>query len=96
MTDLVIHPAAQAEYERAAEWYAERNPAAADRFISEVEAAIQAIRNHPESYALVDNKHRLYLVQGFPYFVGYRYRPGLVQIVAIRHASQDQDAWQGR
>ncbi|MCI0333774.1 MAG: type II toxin-antitoxin system RelE/ParE family toxin [Planctomycetes bacterium] len=96
MTDLVIHPAAQMEYAKAAEWYAERSTAAAHRFASEVEAAIQAICKQPDSYPLVDDRHRLYLVNGFPYYIAYRQLPGLLRIVAIRHAAQDQDAWKDR
>ena len=96
MVDFVIHPAAQLEYKNAAEWYAERSAIAAQRFVSEVEAGIETIRKRPESYALIDDRHRLYIVRGFPYYVAYRYRPGLVQVVAIRHAAQDQDAWKGR
>jgi hypothetical protein len=38
----------------------------------------------------------LYLVKGFPYYVAYRLRQNLVEVVAIRHSSQDQDAWRGR
>jgi plasmid stabilization system protein ParE len=96
MNDLIIHPAAQVEYESAAEWYAQKNPSAADRFVSQVESAIQVIREQPEMFALVDDKHRLYLLHGFPYYVGYRFRPGLVEVVAIRHAAQDQDIWRAR
>jgi plasmid stabilization system protein ParE len=96
MNDLVIHPAAQAEYEEAADWYAERSAVAAARFASEVEAAIEAIRKHPDSYARLDETHRFYLLNRFPYYVAYRDKLGLVEIVAIRHGAQDQDAWKGR
>ena len=96
MTDFVIHPAAQAEYERAADWYAERSAMAAQRFVSEVEAAVEAIRKHPDSYARLDETHHLYLLNRFSYYVAYRQKPGLVQVVAIRHAAQDQEAWKGR
>jgi plasmid stabilization system protein ParE len=96
MTDLVIHPVAQLEYERATAWYAERSPEAARRFASAVEAAIDEVRKHPDGYGLVDDQHRLHLVHRFPYYVGYRYRPGLVEVVAIRHSSQDQEAWKSR
>jgi len=96
MNDFAIHPAAQAEYEKAADWYAERSAVAAERFASEVEAAIDAIRKHPDSYARLDEAHRFYLLNRFPYYVAYRQKPGLVEVVAVRHAAQDQDAWIGR
>jgi len=96
MNDSVIHPAAQAEYEKAADWYAERSVVAAERFASEVEVAIEAIRKHPDGYARLDETHRFYLLNRFPYYIAYRYKPGLVEIVAIRHGAQDQEAWKGR
>jgi plasmid stabilization system protein ParE len=96
MTDLVIHPAARDEYVSAAEWYAERSLATAERFVTEVQAAIEAIRKRPDSFALVDDQHRMYLVNKFPYYIAYRYRSGLVEVVAIRHAARDQDAWKDR
>jgi plasmid stabilization system protein ParE len=96
MADLDIHPAAQAEYEEAAEWYAERSLAVAERFVAQIEAALEEIRRRPNSVALVDDQHRLYLVDGFPYYVGYRITPKFLQVVAIRHAAQDQDAWKSR
>jgi plasmid stabilization system protein ParE len=96
MNDFVVHPAAQAEYETAVDWYAERSTVAAERFVSEVEAAIEAIQRHPESFARLDEAHRCYLLNRFPYYVAYREKPRLIEVVAIRHASQDQDAWKGR
>jgi plasmid stabilization system protein ParE len=96
MNDLILHPVAQTEYEAATAWYAEKSAAVSDRFIAEVEAAIHEVHRYPERYALVDDQHRLCLVASFPYYVGYRLRPGVVEVVAIRHAARDQNAWQER
>jgi plasmid stabilization system protein ParE len=65
MTNLEIHPLAQAEYDSAIDWYAEKSNAAAHRFVVEVEAAIEAIRKHPDSYARLDETHRCYLLNRF-------------------------------
>ena len=72
MNDFVIHPAAQAEYEQAADWYAERSAKTAQRFVSEVEAAIEAIWKQSDSYARLDETHRLYLLNRFSYYLAYR------------------------
>ena len=66
MNDIAIHPAAQAECEAAADWYAQQSAIAAQRFASEVEAAIEAIRKRPDSYARLDETHRYYLLNKFP------------------------------
>jgi plasmid stabilization system protein ParE len=96
MSDFAVHPAAQAEFETAAEWYAERSVAVAQRFASEVEAAIDAICKRPDSYARLDESHYFYVLKRFPYFVAYRRKPGLIEIVAVRHGAQDQEAWKNR
>jgi len=96
MIDLIIHPAARAEFQSAADWYAERSVQVAERFASKVEAAITAIRDHPDRYALIDDMHRMYLVDGFSYCIAYRLQRDRIEIVAIRHAAQDQDAWKDR
>lgn len=96
MSDFAVHPAALAEYETAAEWYSERSVAVAQRFASEVEPAIDAIHKRPDSYARLDETHHFYILKRFPFFVAYRRKPGLIEIVAIRHGAQDQDAWKNR
>jgi hypothetical protein len=44
-----------------------KSVAAANRFVVEVQAAIDAIRNHPDRYARSDATNRLYVLSGFPY-----------------------------
>jgi toxin ParE1/3/4 len=96
MAKLDTHPAAQAEYEAAIRWYAQESTAAARRFVGEVEAAMRAILGHPDRYSRLDATHRLYLLNRFPYYVAYRQLGDLVQVIAIRHSSQDQDVWKAR
>ena len=96
MSNLEIHPSAQVEFEEAVCWYAERSVAAAQQFYIEVQQAIEAIRRHPARYARLDDTHRAYLLDRFPYYVAYRESRDIVQIVAIRHSSRNQDAWKGR
>ena len=96
MNDFAIHPAAQAEYEEAADWYAQQSAIAAKRFASEVEAAIETIRKRPASYSRLDETHYFYLLNKFPYFVAYRYTSEQVTIVAIRHTSRDESGWTER
>ena len=96
MANLKTHPAAQAEYESAVRWYADKSKRAAARFVGEVQAAIEAIQAHPDRYARLDETHRLFLLERFPYYVAYRQVRGVIEVIAIRHSSRDQDAWKGR
>jgi plasmid stabilization system protein ParE len=96
MSDFAIHPAARAEYEVAIDWYAQQSPLAASRFVSAVDAAIEAIRKHPADFTRLDDTHHIYLLNKFPYFVAYRYTEEQVTIVAIRHTSRDESGWTER
>jgi plasmid stabilization system protein ParE len=68
----------------------------AGRFVGEMQAAIEAVQGHPDRYSRIDEIHRLYLLDRFPYYIAYRQVGGAIEIVAIRHSSQDQDAWKDR
>ncbi|MEX0642916.1 MAG: type II toxin-antitoxin system RelE/ParE family toxin [Pirellulales bacterium] len=96
MNNSDILPAARAEYHEAFDWYSERSAPAASRFAAEVESAIDQICQHPLRFARWDEVYRYYKLHRFPYFVAYRQTADSVVIVAIRHASRDQDAWIGR
>ncbi|MEX2316866.1 MAG: type II toxin-antitoxin system RelE/ParE family toxin [Pirellulales bacterium] len=87
---------AQSEYDRAFDWYLDKSTRAAERFVTEVETAVESIRKHPDQQLRWDNTYRFRMLNKFPYFVAFRQSVDEVVIVAIRHTSQDQDAWQGR
>jgi toxin ParE1/3/4 len=93
MTDSRLLPAAQREYDQAVDWYLEKSVSAASRFVEEVEFAIESIRKNPDRYPRWDDEYRYCLLDSFPYYIAYRCVPESVVVVAIRHASRDQDAW---
>jgi plasmid stabilization system protein ParE len=96
MTDFPILSAAQVEYDQAVDWYLTKRLAAVNRFVAEVESALEFIRADPERYPRWDDTYRFYILNEFPYYVAYRHTSDVVVIVAIRHSAQDQGAWQGR
>jgi plasmid stabilization system protein ParE len=63
---LEIHPAALAEAEGAARWYAERNPAAADAFAAELDVAVAALEREPQIYPTHEHGTRRALLQRYP------------------------------
>jgi plasmid stabilization system protein ParE len=80
--------------EAAEVWYAERSKVAAARFKAEIEAAMEAIQAHPDRYAFFDETHQFYICDRFPYYVAYRRKKLVIEVVAIRHTSQDDGEWQ--
>jgi len=63
---IEFHPEAIAEAHEAYEWYAKRSEAAAEKFMDELDAAIDAIQRSPERMAAYLQGARRYLLKRFP------------------------------
>ena len=50
MANIIFHPEAQEEYERALAWYQARSPRAANRFEAEVQRLLSLVQLNPESF----------------------------------------------
>ena len=96
MIELRIYAAARLDFKEGVEWYNARSAAAAERFAAAVGAEIESIHQHPEQHPQWDERHCFSRVRRFPYYVAYRTFPDRVEIVAIRHTSQDSTAWTDR
>jgi len=91
-----FHPDALEEYDEAARWYAEREPAVGLRFIAAVEDAIDQILDSPTRWRVVDEDVRRCLTRVFPYGVLYTIEPEFVLIVAVMHCSREPGYWKLR
>ena len=96
MTELIVLPIAKGEYFTALDWYTGKSNSAARRFASKIDSIFERIYASPDLFPHWDSTYRFGLVEKFPYYVAYRTTPAAIVIVAIRHTSQDQEAWQGR
>ena len=97
MAEVALHPEARREYRAAVGWYQGRSPAAARRFVAEVERMVAQVRANPERYAWHDDEFREAMVSRFPYVLIYRVEPtGDVLVVAVAHASRQPGYWHGR
>jgi plasmid stabilization system protein ParE len=91
-----FHPEALAEYEAAALYYAERDPAVAQRFIAAVEDAIDRVLDSPRRWRVLDEDVRRCLTRVFPYGVLYTIEPDFILIVAVMHCSRAPGYWKRR
>jgi plasmid stabilization system protein ParE len=91
-----FHPEALEEYQEAALYYAERDPALALRFVEAVEDAIRRILESPERLRVLDEDVRRCLTHVFPYGVLYTIEPEFILIVAVMHCSREPDYWKRR
>ena len=70
-----FHPEALAEYEAAALYYAERDPAVAQRFVAAVDDAIDRILTSPTRCRILDEDVHRCLTRIFPYGVLFTIEP---------------------
>jgi len=91
-----LHPEAIAEAKAAYEWYAERNPAAANAFISELDDAISQIQTSPERWPMHLHDTRKFLFRRFPYGVIYRITESAIQVIAVAHGRRRPGYWKSR
>lgn len=88
--------AAQAEVREAFEWYLERSPRAAARFLTEIDRATLLIRETPTVWPSFEGGTRRYVLQGFPYSVIYREIRDHLQVVAVAHGKRRPGYWRSR
>jgi plasmid stabilization system protein ParE len=96
VAEVTIHPEAEAEYEHALAWYFERSPQAAGRFEAAFDEAIDAIRSHPMTYPLCDDRHRFVLLKHYPYSLVFRLDGDAVNVIAMAHSKRRPGYWSGR
>lgn len=92
----VFTMAALLEYQASAEWYRERSLSAAERFIREVEAAIEAICDDPLRYQPVRGGFRVFRLRRFPFKIIYHHTDDLVTVYAVFHERRRPDVWRDR
>ena len=90
---------ALAEYEAAAAWYDERDPAAGDGFVEAIERAEAMICEVPLAWAAWPGARtgiRRYLLPYFPYAIAYELRGEEVVILAVAHQRRRPGYWFSR
>ncbi|MEM1062709.1 MAG: type II toxin-antitoxin system RelE/ParE family toxin [Planctomycetota bacterium] len=87
---------AETEFDDAAAWIEERNPAVAARFVEHVHEVVGRICRRPTQFPKVDEEHRSALVPKSKYVVIFRVEGDVAVIVAVMHASRQPEYWRGR
>ncbi len=93
---IEFDPEAIAEAREAREWYARRSEAASERFVDELDVAIDAIQHSPERMAAYLHGTRRYLLKRFPYVVVFRVIGDAIQVVAVAHGKRTPGYWRRR
>jgi toxin ParE1/3/4 len=91
-----IHADALEETREARRWYAQRSPAAALRFLGELDTAIDAIAQHPDRWPTHLHGTRRYLLKRFPFLLVYQVRDDRVVVIACQHGRRRPGYWRDR
>lgn len=91
-------PAAKAEADEAADWYATRDPDGDldARFLAEVKRVGRLIGERPHAWAEVEPGVRRVVLRTFPFSLVFAVRPNEVLILAVAHHSRRPGYWRDR
>lgn len=90
------HEEARAEADSAAAFYRDKQSGLAQRFLDNLDIALQRIRRHPLVYRRVEGEIRKCRVPNFPYGVIYRIRPNDIEIIAVMQLRRSPGYWRER
>jgi plasmid stabilization system protein ParE len=93
---LAIHPAALAEFKSAVTWYLEQSETAANKFVGELDRAIDLMLAGPQCWPIGDWGTCKFALCHFPYAVIYRERKSDIQVLAIAHGHRQPGYWKDR
>jgi plasmid stabilization system protein ParE len=86
---VIIRPNAEADLQKAWNWYESQRPGLGDELLIEVQAAIRRLESDPENRPFYYRDFRRLLTRRFPYKLFYRLDGGRVIIFRILHAKQE-------
>jgi plasmid stabilization system protein ParE len=91
-----LHPDAERDIEDGLTFYSSRSVVAAERFLSDVDAALDLIAEAPGRWPLARMGVRRYVMPAFPYSIVYRVAPDVIEILAVAHAKRRPLYWTKR
>ncbi len=91
-----FHPRAMEDTGDATFWYEVRSPGAAKAFRAEFGRIMRSIAAAPQRWPADENGFRKVLFHRFPFRAVYRYKDGLVEVIAIAHCKRRPSYWNRR
>ena len=90
------HPAATAELDEALDWYAQRNPRAAEALWREVQHARALVIALPRAAPAISPHARRLVLHGYPYDIIYCLAGEEILVVAYAHHKRRPGYWRER
>ena len=96
MPRFVFRSEARTELREARDWYETQSPGLGLEFGRAVDAALAAIRRHPEAYPVVEEDIRRAILRRFPYQLLYYCEGADLVVLACYHHRRDPQGWRSR
>jgi plasmid stabilization system protein ParE len=93
---IEFHPEAADEAVEAQQRYAEQSEKTAERFLAEVQRALEKIGEFPDRYPRHSHGTRVFLLRRFPYLIIYKAYADHVKIVVVAHGKRKPGYWKHR
>lgn len=91
-----FHPEAEEEFDKAVEYYENRQPGLGLEFAEEVYATIARAIQYPEAWSAISQNTRRCLVNRFPYGVIYQIKSEMLCIIAVVNLHRRPGYWKER
>ena len=91
-----FHEDAEAEFDRAVEYYEDSRPGLGLEFSQEIYAAITRVIQFPDAWSLMSRNTRRCLVSRFPFGIIYQVKSGYVRIIAVADLRRRPNYWRDR
>jgi len=77
-------------------WYMARSEISAQRFLEEIDRAVELVLDAPKRWPTHDHNTRKFALQRFPFAIVYRETENAVLILAIAHGHREPEYWKLR
>ena len=96
--ELIVKPQARLDILDSFDWYEEQREGLGARFLIKVEKGLDAIRDHPTGYQIIDKKvsARRNLLRPFPFMIVYTIEKDRIVVYAVVHAKRHHRVWKRR
>ncbi len=96
MPEIIFHPDVEQEVFDSYKWYQEQAEGLGNDFITELEAAYQAIVEFPETWPKFGKHCRRFLLGKFPFSVVYKESKDSIFVLSVMHNSREPGYWESR
>lgn len=97
MLKIELSPAAQIEFDDAADWYGAESVELRIRFVNAIASTLEFIRSSPTAFPVTHGaKARKAVVKKFPYLILFTIQEDRILVYSVFHTSRNPIVWKGR